>query len=273
MKKQTIGIIILCVLSISFSIYYFSYGQFIYKKQEPKQKADIKESQEKKIKDAKIKQDLTEKIKNLEGSDYCFSEKDYENGCLYLQDEIKNTDLSFLYKIYSLIGNQQESFIKQEEKIKWKEQIYSVEASISKQKIEEEYQKLYGKPERIDFELINNDNYKILYNPSDESFYLKKSKKEKPKQIRSYFYKYTNKENEYYIYTSVAFINLIGKNEYTNYEVYQEKEHINLKAEGIYNEIEHFIINEDNYKEYNKYKYTFQKTESGDYQFINIEKL
>ena len=112
MKKQTIGIIILCVLSISFSIYNFSNGQFISKKEEPKQKVDVKKSQEETIKDAEIKQDLTEKIKNLEGSDYCFSEQDYENGCLYLQDETKNEDLSFLYKIYSLIGNEQENFIK-----------------------------------------------------------------------------------------------------------------------------------------------------------------
>lgn len=271
MKKQTIGIIILCVLSISFSIYYFFYGQSISKKEE--NKTNIKESEEEKLTDSKIKQDLTERIKNLEGSDYCFHQKDYENGCLYLQDVTKNEDLSSFYKMYSLIENQQENFIKQDEKIKWKDQIYSAEASISKKKIEEEYQKLYGNPEKIDFESINDGNYKIIYNSGDESFYLKKSKKEKQKQVRSYFYKYTSKENEYYIYTSVAFINLIGKNEYTNYEVYQEKEHINLKAEGIYDELDHFVINQDNYKEYDQYKYTFQKTEDGNYQFMNIEKL
>lgn len=270
MKRRSIVILMLGISCVLYS--YFMMDQ---KKQPTKE--EQKPLEEYNVDDQKTKHDLKELVRNLEGADFCDFRKqnDYKNGCIYQKDKIEYKELSFSYKLYSFLFNHLSFFTKKEQKIKWNQNIYMTQSYIKEENVKQEYQKIYGNKESFDLTKIDerNQDSAIIFDDNNHIFYLKKNQSEKPNQIKSYCYRYTKTNHQYYVYVSVAFIQLIGKDEYTNYEVYREKEHIDLNTEGIYKELDYFTLNQENYKEYSKYRYVFEKDPTLGYKFVQIEKI
>lgn len=268
MKTKQIIIILLAIVSI-YLCYYFIGIDFNKKKENPK-------SESKEELDLAIKDQINEKIDNLEGADICsvVDTYDYENGCLYQKDNVQAEELDFIYKLYTLILNHRSDFNLKEEEIIFNQNKYLIEGSISEDQIKKQYHKLYGNNEPFSAKVVNTlpDQSRIIFDEQKNLFYLKK-KKSKNKIIKKYIYNYNQKQNEIYVDVAVAFIRLIGIDEYTNYEAYHEKEMITLKAEGIYKEMEEFKINKDNYHNYSHYQYKFIKMPDNSYQFVEVNKM
>ena len=77
----------------------------------------------------------------------------------------------------------------------------------------------------------------------------------------TYDYKYTEDKNNVYVYSSFAYV----KN--CPYEVYKD-----LEMKDKYEAEESFELNNDNYKDFNKYKITYKKDKSN-YIFDSIKVL
>lgn len=270
MKIKKIMIILLVVVSL-FTCYYWmdrnSKKELLKKTSKEKKTETITQEEKKQLKDI---------INNIEGFDVCnlVDQYNYENGCLYQKDSVLANELDFSYKLYSLILNHQSEFKEQKEEIKWNEKTYSVEKNISEEYIKTLYQKLYGNSESFDPKSVNqiHDDDRLIYDEQKHLFYLRNIPL-KDNIVKKYIYRYQQKNEIAYIDVSVSFIQLIGKDKYTNYEAYREKEKINLKAEGIYQELNSFQINSDNYKEYSQYRYTFKKGSDQIYHFVELEKI
>ena len=101
-----------------------------------------------------------------------------------------------------------------------------------------------------------------------------------PRIVKSYKSKFIQKKNEAYVYVSFAYLSPDENNEvtiYKNFETdndllysspkYKDEYKINYK---IYNSSD-FVINEENYKEFSEYKFTFERASNGNYYFIKTE--
>lgn len=289
MKRGIIGLVL--VLTVCLTILLISDN--LNKEETPVKKPKKEKIEtEEKIIDKDEKQELDKTISLLTSSDYCqFKiQKKYNNGCNFSQKEISSTDLEFKYKLYSLIMNF-DTKEKIEEEININDKVYSVDSKINEEEIKNAYQKLYGTLDSYDPNAVNeieDDYQKIIY--KDNYFYIETEKEEKiENEVVTYNYKYTKKDNKFYVYVSTAFVNMIknGDNQTTNYEIYSDYNMTNLKEEGLYSEyrkeikdendevtiVNNFKVNKDNYKNYNHYKYTFIKNENNNYIFEKLEKI
>lgn len=290
MKRVLTGIIL--VITICLLVLIISDSFFIKerKKIETVEKTEEKVKEEI-IKDVNLKEDLEQKINFLSNFNYCEikSNQKYYNGCLYSKNKITASELSSKYKIYSLVlANKPQDQLEEEKQIN--EEIYLINAKLEESKIKELYQKLYGELDTYNPTFINelkNVFPVILYNEGE--FYFINSEKENvlDNEVVTYINKYTTKEDKAYVYISTAFVKMIkdGNDKIVNYEVYSDYNMTNLKEEGLYSEyrkeiknedgsvsvITAFKINKENYKDYNQYRFTFQKNESGNYYFEKIE--
>lgn len=285
-------IIILILFVIIGSGYYLFKINIDNKKIEPKKEEKKKaEKIEQEITDLDLKEDLDQKIKSLFCYNYCEidSDKDYYNGCLYSKDIITASDLSIKYRIYSLVSaNSLAEQIEEEKQIN--NQTYLVNAKIEESKLKELYRKLYGEIDSYNPNSINelkNQFPTVLYN--DNNFYLITSDQKKiiSNEVITYNNKYTIKKDKAYVYVSTAFVKMIKNNddEITNYEVYSDYNMTNLKEEGLYSDYQKeskkadesylvettFKVDKENYRNYNQYKFTFQKDANGNYFFEKLQ--
>lgn len=272
-KIKFLAIGILFVLFIIIMISTMSNDKKEQPKEEQEYNTNISES---------IKSDISRKIKLLKYSNYCEITTDkniYINDCLYRKDKTTISDLSEQYKIYVLslsldkLLKIRNNYIVGNitiDNITFKNTQY-----INLLDLKKEYYALYGNSSDFNPITVNAIN-KFPYVKYEES--LKKiiyqtigEKKENiTNEIAEYIYKYESDENNIYVYVSTAFIaekaqNL--KSLYSDIEQTELIENIELSQYNIDN-----ILNENNYKNFPTYKYTFIKEEStGNYIFKQVE--
>ena len=88
--------------------------------------------------------------------------------------------------------------------------------------------------------------------------------------IITHYYKnaYTTKDDNAYVYVSVADYNLEDNNIYCDF--YTEN---NTKICGTATDRDDVVLNETNYKDYAQYRIVFKKSDAGTYYFVKAEKL
>ncbi|MBR3137851.1 hypothetical protein IKG41_00690 [Candidatus Saccharibacteria bacterium] len=88
--------------------------------------------------------------------------------------------------------------------------------------------------------------------------------------IITHYYKnaYTTKDDNAYVYVSVADYNLEDNNIYCDF--YTEN---NTKICGTATDRDDVVLNESNYKDYAQYRIVFKKSDKGTYYFVKAEKL
>lgn len=132
---------------------------------------------------------------------------------------------------------------------------------VSKKDFEESYYKLFGKT-TINHKDISDGCPFATYDSSNEMYNLSYAcGGGSPYTYLTYNYKFTNKDNKYYVYQSLGIINgetnKIQKD--VNGTIYQDYK-------------EGFELNQDNYQDFSAYKWTYEKQDNY-YVFKSVERI
>lgn len=223
--------------------------------------------------------EIDRKISLLRYGNYCEigTNNEYMNGCLYHQNITKVEELNNRYRLYTLVlalDNAMESKIN-----------YVVGNIIvgginfrytqefSKEEFEEEYNQLYGEGtinynelnEMTIFPYVRYDETrsKIFYQTTGEKIATT------PNEVIEYINDYESDEQNVYVYVSTAFIASTDSGSFDVYADYSRQSLIKTLTNSTYDKTT--IITKDNYQNFDNYKYTFTKNESGTLVFKQVE--
>lgn len=211
-----------------------------------------------------IKDNIKDNIKVLEGI-----RSDDKNSMFVYSKDIKNEDLSVSQKLYALLGKELDKHRNTEVTTD-----YDFDDGIEKttltqleeSDVSDEYMHLFGYK-------LRESNHQSFINECPSFIYDKKNRKYYGRYecatmgsyiINTFVNRITTKGDEAYAYVNFAVADTSENIVYADYE--------RTKKQSDYKNNYENMINEDNYKEFSEYKYTFKK-KNGYYYFVEIERL
>jgi len=208
-----------------------------------------------------LKKTIAKYINDLSTGNYCeiAAQLPYANDCIYRQDSTTVTNLSDVYRTYSLvkaIGARSENNIMVGTIVTEGKAFYNphfVDLDVAAK----EYTNLYGKEATFTPELVNNlTDINIRYDASRKKFfYLDQQDNE---FVINYIDHYETKESELDVYVRVGYMSYLAY----KYKLYTGKDKLNLQ--GDFNSREYKegnLINESNASTFKEYKFVFTKEE------------
>ena len=208
-----------------------------------------------------LKNDITKEINELSYGYYCSvpSELDFANDCLYRNNTTLKENLNAEYRLSSIIlsigaakgNNVLVGSIVVDNKA------FTNPNYVDLKDVKEEYIKIYGQKDAFNPEMVNNiTKYDIKYDSKREKFVY--TLPEIDHFATFYLEKINTTTTEVTAYVRVGFIEY----KFYRYNLYTERD---LKTQiAKYNSVEYKkgkIINEDNFKQFKQYRYTFVKEE------------
>jgi len=250
-KYSIIGVLVLLFLIIMVGTIYKNKSSQEQKPEEP----EIIEVND------DLKNDITKKINELSYGYYCSvpSELDFANDCLYRNNTTLKENLNAEYRLSSIIlsigaakgNNVLVGSIVVDNKA------FTNPNYVDLKDVKEEYIKIYGQKDAFNPEMVNNiTKYDIKYDSKREKFVY--TLPEIDHFATFYLEKINTTTTEVTAYVRVGFIEY----KFYRYNLYTERD---LKTQiAKYNSVEYKkgnIINEDNFKQFKQYRYTFVKEE------------
>ena len=208
-----------------------------------------------------LKNNITKKITELSYGYYCPvpSELDFSNDCLYRNNTTLKENLNAEYRLSSIIlsigaakgNNVLVGSIVVDNKA------FTNPNYVDLKDVKEEYIKIYGQKDAFTPEIVNNiTKYDIKYDSKREKFVY--TLPEIDHFATFYLEKINTTTTEVTAYVRVGFIEY----KFYRYNLYTERD---LKTQiAKYNSVEYKkgnLINEDNFKQFKQYRYTFVKEE------------
>lgn len=292
MKKIIIYLLIGVLLGAGGTL---AYNKFFAKKEVKKetktQEVEEKTNKEEELTDTYIKEDISKKTSEILTLGTNTTDEKYIIGVPYsgrdmTKKELLNIENNEKTKIYTAIRANDLMFenITEEDlaSVKnisafsnWENYQLTEVKKISSKEIEKKYEELFNqKPNHQDIDtdcphyFYKNNNYYEWHECGGTAY----------PELMIYKNKYTKKGNKIYSYVYLGTYSLGGKIykdilDYDKNTTEEEYEELLKKLEYVGTVDEDNVINENNYKEFTKYKLSFNKSEKGKYYFESIEQV